>query len=349
MSERRYTLGDFNFDLPDELIAQYPADTRGESRLFVIDEQSRFKHSRFGLLGDCLRPGDLLVINNARVLPARLAFRRKTSGLVEVILARNTGPLRWLVITNRSARLREGEVLESVSRPGVTITMGEWSGDYFHAVTSEEFTEGLLAEIGEMPLPPYIRRPGSESDRERYQTVFATRPGAVAAPTAGLHFTGELIESLKERGVLFAEITLEVSWGTFSPVRDEDLSLHRMHSERYHLSDEVARLVNETRNGNGRIFAVGTTSLRVLESTFRDGINHPGDGETDIFILPPRKVESVDCLLTNFHTPGSTLLMLAAAFAGYEVIMEAYREAVRERYRFFSYGDAMLILGKSGR
>jgi len=346
MSEKEYTLSDFSFDLPEELVAQHPADRREESRLFVIDEDRSFRHARFSDIGGFLSPGDLLVINNARVLHARLAFRRESSGLVEVVLARRKGPRQWLVITNRSSRLRPGEILSSVADPTVTLTMLERNGDYFAVESSEELSEELLARIGSVPLPPYIRRPGADADSERYQTVYASSPGAVAAPTAGLHFTRELMEHLGKAGVRFAEITLDVSWGTFSPVRHEDLSLHRMHSERYELPVQTAARINDTRRSGGRVIAVGTTSLRVLESTYAAGENRAGTGETDIFIRPPRRVPSADCLLTNFHTPGSTLLVLVAAFAGYDLIMNAYAEAVKERYRFFSYGDAMLILGK---
>lgn len=348
MSERQYTLSDFSFDLPDELIAQHPSDSREESRLFVIEGEARFHHEKFKNIGGWLRSGDLLVINNARVLPARLAFSRKTSGAVEVVLARQTGPREWLVITNRTSRLRPGEVLVSGVDPTVTMTIGERTGDYLHVATSVELTEELLAGIGSMPLPPYIRRPGVPADSERYQTVYASKAGAVAAPTAGLHFTHDLMDELARGGVRFAEITLDVSWGTFSPVRHEDLALHRMHSESFVLPGSAASLINDTRRGGGRIIAVGTTSLRVLESTYKNGENRAGEGETDIFIRPPQTVRSADCLLTNFHTPGSTLLMLVAAFAGYDVIMSAYREAVKEQYRFFSYGDAMLILGRKG-
>jgi len=348
MNERSYTLGDFHFELPEELIAQYPAASREESRLFVIDEGGEFRHGLFSGISAYLRAGDILVVNNTRVLPARLAFRRSTSGLVEVILVRRVGDDTWLALTNRSARLKTGEKLTAVADGEITVTIGGREGDFFRITTSREFTEELLGRIGSTPLPPYIRHKDEDSDRDRYQTVYASKPGAVAAPTAGLHFTEEIIASLKKKGIRFAEVTLEVSWGTFSPVRVDNPENHRMHSERYEMPEEAAGTVNQARKEGGRVIAVGTTALRVLESTFRDGENLPGRGDTDIFIYPPARVASADCLLTNFHTPSSTLLMLACAFGGYDVIMDAYRVAVRERYRFFSYGDAMFILRKAG-
>ncbi len=346
MTERSYTLTDFHFDLPENLIAQYPAAKREKSRLFIIDNGGEFRHEMFDGISGYVRPGDLLVVNNARVIPARLAFRRATSGLVEIVLVRRLGVDEWLALTNRSSRLKTCEVLTAAAEGDIAITIGEREGDFFRITTSREFTEELLKKIGVLPLPPYIRRSFEESDRDRYQTVYASKPGAAAAPTAGLHFTKDIIATLQKSGIRFAEVTLDVSWGTFSPVREDDPANHRMHSERYEMPVDSALMVNQTRKEGGRVIAVGTTALRVLESTFRGGENRPGRGDTDLFIYPPAKVKSADCLLTNFHTPSSTLLMLVCAFGGYELIMKAYRAAVRERYRFFSYGDAMLILKK---
>ncbi len=284
-----------------------------------------------------------MVLNTTRVIPARILFRRASSGRVEVVLTQRLNTYCWLAITNKSSRLKPGEILCAVNDPSVYIIIEARVGDSFRIKSSEEFTDALLEKIGSTPLPPYIKRDATSADRIRYQTVYAEKSGAVAAPTAGLHFTEELLAACMAKGVRIAKLNLDVSWGTFSPVRDEDLSKHRMHSERYFLPEDSAHIINKARKEDCRIIAVGTTSLRVLESTFMNGKNVPGEGSTDIFIYPPREVYSVDCLITNFHTPNSTLLMLVCAFGGYELVMNAYREAIREHYRFFSYGDAMCI------
>ena len=346
MSKHSYSLSDFDFNLPEELTAVYPSPRREDSRLFVIDEHDKFHHSSFASIGNYLQAGDLLVINNTRVIPARLIFKRISGGRVEIILTRKIHSRGWLVITNRSARIRTGEVLVLDKNSDLSMTIIQRQGEFFEVETSREFTDEVLSHYGEIPLPPYIKRPADEMDSERYQTVYASRPGAAAAPTAGLHFTSELIGNLRESGIRFAEITLEVSWGTFSPVRDEDLSKHSMHGELYEIPEESATMINETRAAGRRIVAVGTTSLRVLESTYHNGENKAGKGETNIFLYPPYSVKSADCLVTNFHTPGSTLLMLVSAFVGYDTIMSAYRTAIEMQYRFFSYGDAMLIIRK---
>lgn len=343
--EKTYSLGDFDFDLPEGQIAQYPAREREESRLFVLHRDAgRYEHRMFRQLGDYLREGDLLVLNDARVIPARVSFRRFSGAAVEFILVRRIDERRWYGITNKSKRLKEGEVLYSAGDPCVTITIAKRREDFFEIESSDELTEDILNVIGEIPLPPYIRRKARWEDQDRYQTVYADRGGAVASPTAGLHFSRRMMEDLAGKGIRFVYLTLFVSWGTFLPVRVEDLSRHKMHAESYRLPEESAREINCAREEGRRVVAVGTTSLRVLESTMRSGKNMPGVGETDIFIRPPCEIRSIDALLTNFHTPCSTLLMLVAAFAGYGRIMDAYGTAVRERYRFFSYGDAMLIL-----
>ncbi|TAL37141.1 MAG: tRNA preQ1(34) S-adenosylmethionine ribosyltransferase-isomerase QueA [Spirochaetes bacterium] len=340
-----YTLSDFQFDLPDELVAQHPAEAREQSRLFVLRrEPPAFEHAGFHELGSYLRPGDVLVFNDARVIPARLFFRRATGARVEIILASRLDSLRWHALANRTKRLKPGETLVCEGDPGVTVTVRGRAGEYIEVETSREFDDALLERIGAIPLPPYIRRPWRSEDRDRYQTVYARATGAVAAPTAGLHFTTGMLESLRASGVETVFLTLHVSWGTFQPVRTEDLSQHKMHRERYALSAESAGRINAARRDKRRVIAVGTTSLRVLEASLRDGMNEAGEGETDIFIYPPRRALSADGLITNFHTPGSTLLMLVSSFAGYDTVRAAYGEAVRMRYRFFSYGDAMLIL-----
>jgi S-adenosylmethionine:tRNA ribosyltransferase-isomerase len=344
MPTSEYCLEDFIFDLPDEQIAQHPAERREESKLFVLDRRkAEYIHSIFHDLPEFIRPGDLLVFNDAKVIPARIYFKRDGGGIVEVILANKLNERNWQIICNRTKRLREGEVLAAKKNSAVCITIKKRAGDFFTITSNIELTDQLLESIGEIPLPPYIRRDATKQDSERYQTVYARKTGAVASPTAGLHFTDELLDRLKKAGAELSFLTLIVSWGTFQPVREDNLSLHKMHKEAYILPEDTAIAVNAARNDKRRIIAVGTTSLRVLETTFRNGENRPGRGGTDIFIYPPYEVKSIDCMITNFHTPCSTLLMLVAAFAGYETIMAAYKKAVEMKYRFFSYGDAMFI------
>ncbi len=344
MNEKEYKLEDFVYDLPEELIAQKPSVNRTESRLFVLKRESgEFIHRRFSDIGNFLRDDDVLVFNNARVIQARIFARRESGGLVEIVLARSLSPGNWLAISNKTKKLKPGEILHPVKNLQVNFTVKGRAGEYIEIESSCDLTAEFLETIGEVPLPPYIKRESDGFDAERYQTVYSSEPGAVAAPTAGLHFTDELLKELNSRGIETYFLTLYVSWGTFSPVRHNDLKLHDMHTENYVLPQNIADRINDARNTGKRIIAVGTTSLRVLESTFKDGRNLAGTGETDIFIYPPMKVKSIDCLITNLHTPKSTLLMLISAFAGYEVTMKAYREAVNERYRFFSYGDSMFI------
>jgi len=340
-----YNLRDFYYDLPDELIAQHPAEKRDLSRLFVLNRTSGvFTHSEFSRIGGFLKDDDILVFNNARVLHARIFCRRESGGRVETLLTEKLSPLQWRLISNRTARLRTGELIFPENDPRIYFKVMSRENEYIIVETSVELDEILLAVIGEMPLPPYIRRSAGVEDNDRYQTVYARKSGAAAAPTAGLHFTDSILDALRSRGIKTVFTTLYVSWGTFSPVRDDDLTLHRMHSEKYELDEESAEAINSGRDSGRRIISVGTTALRVLESTFRENRNVAGNGVTDIFIYPPYKIRSCDAMLTNLHTPGSTLLMLVCAFAGYDNIMNAYHEAVRERYRFFSYGDAMLIV-----
>lgn len=340
-----YSLQDFNYDLPEELIAQSPSDRRGGSRLFVLNRAPlNYTHTTFDSIGDYLKDDDILVFNNARVLPARIFCRRESGGRVEIVLAEQIDLFRWKIICNRTARMRTGDFLYPEKDRSVSLKITGREDEYLVVETGVELSENILENIGEIPLPPYIKRKACMSDSERYQTVYASRSGAVAAPTAGLHFTDELIGDLRKRGIGIVFTTLYVSWGTFSPVRENDIMKHKMHSERYILDEPAADMINRGREAGRRIISVGTTALRVLESTYSDGCNKPGEGSTDIFIYPPYKIKSADALLTNLHTPGSTLLMLVAAFAGYDAVMEAYREAISRRYRFFSYGDAMLII-----
>ncbi|HQO04225.1 MAG TPA: tRNA preQ1(34) S-adenosylmethionine ribosyltransferase-isomerase QueA [Spirochaetota bacterium] len=340
---RVYKLSDFNYEIADEQIAQYPLEKRENSKLFVIHRDSSFQHALFYELPGLLDNGDILVVNNAKVIPARIFFVRETGGVVEIILTQKKNETRWLVLSNRTGRLKVGETLKAVSDNSVAITIINRVQDYLEIETHIEFSDPVLSKIGHIPLPPYIKREVTENDACRYQTVYAREGTAAAAPTAGLHFTEELLQTLCHRGVDTVPVTLNVSWGTFQPVRTENLQNHTMHSEEYYLSEESAETINLARGAGKRIVAVGTTSVRVLESTFHNGKNVAGRGETNIFIYPPYKINSIDALITNFHTPLSTLLMLVAAFGGYETVMNAYREAVDQEYRFFSYGDAMLL------
>ncbi|MDY6933515.1 MAG: tRNA preQ1(34) S-adenosylmethionine ribosyltransferase-isomerase QueA [Spirochaetota bacterium] len=345
LGDKTYTLNDFNFQLPSELIAQYPSDKREECRLFVLDRDSgRYHHRVFHEIEDFLVKGDVLVLNDARVIPARILVTKESGGVVETILVNHLFNNRWLVLCNRTKRLKINKFLTSVADPSVKFKVLRRVEDYIEVETNVELNEVVLNRIGEIPLPPYIRRDVNEYDKERYQTVYSNRVGAVASPTAGLHFTKELMKRLIAMGVIIIYITLYVSWGTFQPVRENDLTRHKMYSERFYIPEESIKEINRARSEGRRIVAVGTTSLRTLESTFDNSLNSSVSGETDIFIYPPYKIRSIDALITNFHTPNSTLLMLVSAFAGYERIMDAYKEAIDIRYRFFSYGDAMLIL-----
>ncbi len=262
---------------------------------------------------------------------------------MEIVLASRISDVRWYVISNRTSRLKINDRFYPVKDRNVVFTVAGRQGDYIEVVSSVPLTESVLSIIGEVPLPPYIKRGSLQIDTERYQTVYAKYPGAAAAPTAGLHFTDETLKKINDLGVETVFTTLHVSWGTFSPVRDNNILKHKMHNEHYVLDSLSAGKINSARAEKRRIVAIGTTSLRVLESTFTNGMNVPGEGSTDIFIYPPYTVRSADALFTNFHTPCSTLLMLVSAFAGYDLIMNTYNEAVKNEYRFFSYGDAMLI------
>ena len=356
---------DFQFDLPPELIAQHPAPERGQSRLLVLHrEDNRLEHKYFRDLAAFLRAGDVLVLNDSRVLPARLrGINSLTGGKFEVLLVEENAPNDWWTLLRPGKKAHVGTEIVI----GQTATAGQ--GDKVTATVMEKNAEGhyrlrfnsdndireLLDEIGEVPLPPYIARKDSgqsPEDRERYQTVFAKSGGSVAAPTAGLHFTNELLDKIRAKGVKICFVTLHVGPGTFLPVKTENLAEHKMHEERFTLEEETVRAVNEAKKSGGRIVAAGTTSVRVLESVAAQngGKLNVYAGKTNIFIFPPHRFQIVDVLLTNFHLPCSTLLMLASAFAapgevrGREMILSAYAEAIRERYRFFSYGDAMLIL-----
>ena len=339
-------VSDFNFDLPDELIARYPMPERSASRLLVLDnETGKPVHRTFRDIIDYLEPGDLLVLNDTRVIPARLFGQKETGGKIEVLVERVLDERRVLAHVRSSKSPKPGTRLQLEG--GLEAVMVERQDALFLLeFAGEEPVVHQLEQHGHMPLPPYITREDELADRERYQTVYGKNKGAVAAPTAGLHFDDELFALLKEKGIETAFVTLHVGAGTFQPVRVDKIEDHHMHSEYLEVSQDVVDAVKATKARGGRIVAVGTTSVRSLETASRDGELKPFAGETDIFIYPGYAYQVVDCLITNFHLPESTLLMLVSAFSGYDEIMNAYREAIAERYRFFSYGDAMLLTRK---
>lgn len=335
---------DFYYELPEELIAQTPLERRDGSRLMLLDKVTgKTEHRRFFELPELLRQGDLLVMNDSRVLPARLIGHRPTGGAVEVLLLTDKGDGRWECLVRPGRKARPGDMvvfgdgelqahIEEILDGGNRLIRFEYQGIFLE----------ILEKLGRMPLPPYIHE--ELKDAERYQTVYSRCLGSAAAPTAGLHFTPELLDRIRAKGVDTAFVTLHVGLGTFRPVKEEEIEDHDMHSEFCIVPDRTARLVNETRARGGRVVSVGTTSLRTLESfTGDDGILKAASGWTDIFIYPGYKFKCVDALVTNFHLPESTLLMLVSALAGREHVLNAYAQAVRERYRFFSFGDAMFI------
>jgi len=344
-----HTLRDFDYHLPDALIAQEPASERDRSRLLVVERiTARIIHSSFAALADYFRPGDCLVLNNTKVMPARLIGRKRTGAVIEMLLLKQAGECRWEALIRPAKRVSsETDIIFWDGK--LTARVIGVHEDGKRLVEFNRDVIPVLDEIGVMPLPPYIKRirgdAPSRNDRERYQTVYASRPGAAAAPTAGLHFTVPLLKKIEAKGVKIAQVTLHVGYGTFKPVEKEDIASHRLHAEEFEISEECARRINAAKSSGCRIFAVGTTTARSLESAAGPhGIVQPGKGETDIFIYPPYRFKTVDRLITNFHLPKSTLLMMVSAFAGRELVMSAYQEAIRERYRFYSYGDAMLIL-----
>ena len=334
---------DFHFDLPDELIAQYPLERRGDGRLLCLERNSGELVDRlFADLPDLLSPGDLLVFNDTKVIPARLYGRKETGGRVELLIERLLEPRRGLAHIRASKSPREGSRLV-VGEEKVELRVIGRQGDLFEVISPTLDLMDLMNRCGHVPLPPYITRTDGELDLLRYQTVYAERPGAVAAPTAGLHFDDRMLGLLAARGINSARITLHVGAGTFQPVRADRLEEHVMHAEYIEVGEDVCERVKATREGGGRVVAVGTTSVRALESASASGRLIPFKGDTRLFITPGYGFRSIDALITNFHLPESTLLMLVAAFAGYRETMEAYRHAVARRYRFFSYGDAMFL------
>ena len=349
-------LSDFDYELPDELIAQRPPGRRDASRMLVVERAAgAWRDGRFSEFASELRAGDVVVVNNTRVFPARLVGRREpTGGSAELFLVRRRGdfgPDCWEALAKPARRLQAGaRVVFGDGRLSAEVVAVEGAGpERVVRFAAEGDFDALVEEFGRMPLPPYIKREvgdlnAREEDRERYQTVYAGRRGAIAAPTAGLHFTPQVFEELGARGVRVAELTLHVGYGTFAPVRVEDLSGHRVAAESYEISEEAAAEVNAARGGGGRVVAVGTTSVRALETAAaEDGRVRAGRGETALTITPGYRFRAVDALLTNFHLPRSSLLVLVGSFAGRDLTLDAYRHAVRAGYRFYSYGDCMLI------
>ncbi len=335
---------DFWYELPEKLIAQTPLEKRDTSRLLVLDKATgEIAHRHFYDVLDCLQPGDCLVMNDSRVLPARLLGQRPTGGAVELLLLRDLGDKRWECLAKPGRKLQVGQKV-IFGNGELTATIADVCEDGNRIV--EFHYEGIFLEVlerlGKMPLPPYIK--AELQDQERYQTVYSRQVGSAAAPTAGLHFTNELLQRIRQKGIKTAFVTLHVGLGTFRPVKAESISEHHMHSELCMISQETADILNETKQNGGRIVCVGTTSCRTLESLVNeDGTFIATSRWTDIFIFPGYQFKAMDALITNFHLPESTLVMLVSAFAGREQVLNAYQEAVREKYRFFSFGDAMFI------
>ena len=336
---------DFWYDLPEELIAQTPLQKRDSSRLLVLDRDSgAVNHRHFYDVLDYLQPGDCLVMNDSRVLPARLLGHRPTGGAVELLLLRDLGNKQWECLAKPGRKLQAGQkVLFGDGSLTATVVSVKEDGNRIVEFHYEGIFLEVLERLGKMPLPPYIRE--ELQDQERYQTVYSKQVGSAAAPTAGLHFTNELLEEIRQKGVQTAFVTLHVGLGTFRPVKAETIAEHHMHSELCMISEETAAILNATKAAGGRVICVGTTSCRTLESLVKaDGTFEAASKWTEIFIYPGYQFQAMDGLITNFHLPESTLVMLVSAFAGREHVLSAYEEAVQERYRFFSFGDAMMIL-----
>lgn len=335
---------DFNFDLPPELIAQTPIAQRDASRLLTLNKQTGVvEHKHFYDLPSMLRPGDCLVLNNSRVLPARLIGHRPTGGACEVLLLVDKGDNVWECLVRPGRKLKPGaEVIFGEGQLKATVEAEAEDGKRLVRFHYQGIFLEILEQLGKMPLPPYIKE--ELEDSERYQTVYSREVGSAAAPTAGLHFTNELLEQIQAMGVKVCYVTLHVGLGTFRPVKADDITDHEMHSEFCMISAETAEIINQTKREGGRVICVGTTSCRTIESwAAEDGTMRECSGWTNIFIYPGYRFKVLDCLITNFHLPESTLIMLVSALAGREQVMEAYRQAVEEKYRFFSFGDAMFI------
>jgi S-adenosylmethionine:tRNA ribosyltransferase-isomerase len=349
-------VGDYEYELPSDRIASHPAERRDESRLLVVEGEGAgasgrphsFRHLRFRDLPHLIAPRDILVVNESRVIPARLLGRKPTGAPSEVLLLRPAGeedPYLWEALVRPGGKLKPGRRVVVADDLEVAVVDSTGEGGRIVRLETPLPVEEALERHGHVPLPPYLERDDEPGDRERYQTIYAREPGSVAAPTAGLHFTPELLATLEAKGVEVARVLLHVGIGTFRPLEVEDPRGHRLHREVYDVSAETSERVNRVREAGGRVWAVGTTVVRTLETVADEGGRlAPGAGETDLFIHPPYRFRAVDALITNFHLPRSSLLMLVAAFAGYDRTMAAYGEAIREGYRFYSYGDAMVVV-----
>jgi S-adenosylmethionine:tRNA ribosyltransferase-isomerase len=345
-------VADFSFDLPEELIARYPKPDRTSSRLMSVEGNSgEILDLGFTDIVDQFNAGDLLIFNNTRVIPARMFGQKESGGKIEVLVERIIDDKRFLAHVRASKALKVGNQITLEEKVSATM-LGRHGALFEIEIQGDQSVLSMLEEIGHMPLPPYIDRPDEDSDRERYQTVYNEKPGAVAAPTAGLHFDENLLDKMKVKGIEFAFITLHVGAGTFQPVKVDEIADHVMHSEYVEVSNEVVQQIAKTKAKGGRVIAVGTTSVRSIESAAKVAKEKQLPlaefyGDTDIFITPGYKFQVIDALITNFHLSESTLLMLVSAFSGYEHMMKAYQHAVKEKYRFFSYGDAMLLTKKT--
>jgi len=343
-------ISEFDYELPEELIAQQPLEQRDASRMLILDRSTQqVRDGNFSEFPGFIRPGDLIVVNNTRVFPARLLGNRDPSGgRVEVLLARELEPAIWEALVRPAHRLKPGDRIRfGDSSLRAHVAGSSTQGMRILRFVGDQPLDALIEQIGETPLPPYIKRPEgtTKGDAERYQTVFAQQKGAVAAPTAGLHFTPQVLQTLRSLGANVAEITLHVGYGTFEPVRVDDVNQHQVASEFFEIREDASQLINQTRERGGRIVAVGTTTTRALESAVNaDGLVEPGTSQATLTIIPGYKFRLVNSLLTNFHLPRSSLLLLVAAFAGREFALNAYRHAVEERYRFYSYGDCMFVI-----
>jgi S-adenosylmethionine:tRNA ribosyltransferase-isomerase len=339
---------EFNFDLPENLIAQEPLENRAESKMLVVKRDTQtFHNEQFINFPDYLKRGDVVVLNNTKVFPARLFGTSETSAKVELFLVKNLGNDVWETLARPAKRLKIGKQIIFNDKLSAIVTEKNDEGRVFVKFNADGDFDAILDEIGQTPLPPYIKRNegSSAADRERYQTVFATNRGAIAAPTAGLHFTPKVLEQIKSIGVTVAEITLHVGYGTFEPVRVSDLAEHKVMAEQCEISNETAEILNKAKRENRRIIAIGTTTTRALESaTDNNGEVKSGKFEADITITPNYKFKTINGLLTNFHLPQSSLLVLVSTFAEHQFIMNAYKHAVKNQYRFYSYGDCMLIV-----
>lgn len=340
----QYKKSDFYYNLPQELIAQTPATPRDSSRLLVYDRATKkIEHRIFRDVVDYLKAGDVLVINNTKVLPARLYARTENGGAVEVLLLKRKGIDEWEALVKPGKKCTPGKKLYISDELSLTVLSVTDSGERIVKFHFDGVFEEILERVGNMPLPPYIKE--KLKDKSRYQTVYAKYDGSAAAPTAGLHFTPELLQKIKEKGVEIAEVLLHVGLGTFRPVKEDIITDHKMHSEYFEIGEEAAEKINAAKRDGRRVIAVGTTSVRTLESAADEkGFVRPQKGNTQIFIYPPYKFKCIDALITNFHLPESTLIMLVAALCGREEVLKIYETAVSERYRFFSFGDAMMVL-----